>query len=84
MPGGRLTYEDRQAIASGLADGLDYAEIARRLARPTSTVTREVARNGGPCRLPRRAGGAGGHTARAPTPTGLARARADRRIRPRT
>src|SRR5689334_5880824 len=48
MPGGRLTQQDRQQIASGLADGLAYAEIARRLDRPTSTVTREVMRNGGP------------------------------------
>lgn len=32
----------------GLADGLAYAEIARRLDRPTSTITREVMRNGGP------------------------------------
>ncbi|WP_081238984.1 helix-turn-helix domain-containing protein [Streptomyces viridosporus] len=48
MPGGRLTQQERQRIASGLADGLAYAEIARRLDRPTSTVTREVMRNGGP------------------------------------
>lgn len=48
MPGGRLTEQDRRHIASGLAAGLDYAEIARRVGRPTSTVTREVARNGGP------------------------------------
>lgn len=48
MPGGRLTEEDRRHIASGLAAGLDYAQIARRVGRPTSTVTREVARNGGP------------------------------------
>ncbi|GAA3425238.1 helix-turn-helix domain-containing protein [Streptosporangium sandarakinum] len=48
MPGGRLTQQDRQQIALGLADGLAYAEIARRLDRPTSTVTREVMRNGGP------------------------------------
>ncbi|MGW6916300.1 helix-turn-helix domain-containing protein [Kitasatospora sp. NPDC054939] len=48
MPGGRLTQLERQQIAVGLADGLAYAEIARRLDRPTSTVTREVMRNGGP------------------------------------
>ncbi|MET8893663.1 helix-turn-helix domain-containing protein [Streptomyces albogriseolus] len=48
MPGGRLTQQERQRIAAGLADGLAYAEIARRLDRPTSTVTREVMRNGGP------------------------------------
>ncbi|WP_037600640.1 MarR family transcriptional regulator [Streptacidiphilus rugosus] len=48
MPGGRLTAQERQQIASGLADDLPYAEIARRLDRPTSTVTREVERNGGP------------------------------------
>ncbi|MFF1508024.1 helix-turn-helix domain-containing protein [Streptomyces sp. NPDC058326] len=48
MPGGRLTQQERQQIALGLADGLAYAEIARRLDRPTSTVTREVMRNGGP------------------------------------
>jgi predicted transcriptional regulator len=47
MPGGRLTQDDRRQIAAGLADGLGYAEIARRLGRPTSTVTREVSRNGG-------------------------------------
>ena len=48
MPGGRLTQQERREIASGLADGLAYAEIARRLDRPTSTITREVMRNGGP------------------------------------
>ncbi|MFD4026392.1 helix-turn-helix domain-containing protein [Streptomyces sp. NPDC058576] len=48
MPGGRLTQQERQQIALGLADGLAYAEIARRLDRPTSTITREVLRNGGP------------------------------------
>ncbi|GAB3461669.1 GbsR/MarR family transcriptional regulator [Actinophytocola sediminis] len=48
MPGGRLVHEDRQQIASWLAEGLGYAEIARRLRRPTSTISREVARNGGP------------------------------------
>ncbi|MFF7203654.1 helix-turn-helix domain-containing protein [Streptomyces sp. NPDC008141] len=48
MPGGRLTQQERQQIALGLADGLPYAEIARGLDRPTSTITREVMRNGGP------------------------------------
>jgi hypothetical protein len=48
VPGGRLTQQERQRIAQGLADGLAYAEIARGLDRPTSTVTREVMRNGGP------------------------------------
>jgi IS30 family transposase len=48
MPGGRLTQAERQQIALGLADSLAYAEIARRLDRPTSTITREVMRNGGP------------------------------------
>ena len=44
---GRLTPEDRQRLAAGLAEGLGFAGIARHLGRPTSTVTREVARNGG-------------------------------------
>jgi DNA-binding transcriptional ArsR family regulator len=48
MPGGRLTQQDRQQIALGLADDRAYAEIARAIGRPTSTVTREVMRNGGP------------------------------------
>jgi DNA-binding transcriptional ArsR family regulator len=48
VPGGRLTQQERQQVAVGLADGLAYAEIARRLDRPTSTITREVMRNGGP------------------------------------
>ena len=48
MPGGRLTPQERRRIAQGLAEGLAYAEIARGLGRPTSTVTREVMRNGGP------------------------------------
>ncbi|KAA9150571.1 helix-turn-helix domain-containing protein [Amycolatopsis acidicola] len=48
MPGGRLTQRERRQIALGLAEGRAYAEIARQLDRPTSTVTREVMRNGGP------------------------------------
>ncbi|GAA3091180.1 DNA-binding MarR family transcriptional regulator [Kribbella aluminosa] len=47
MPGGRLSHQDRLQIAEGLAGGLGYTEIARRLERPTSTISREVARNGG-------------------------------------
>ncbi|MGB8944370.1 MAG: helix-turn-helix domain-containing protein, partial [Streptomyces sp.] len=50
MPGGRLTHQDRRHIGAGLAEGLGYAEIARRIDRPTSTVSREVSRNGGPGR----------------------------------
>ena len=45
MPGTRLTYQDREQISAWLAAGLGYAEIARRLGRPTSTISREVARN---------------------------------------
>jgi len=48
VPGGRLTQEDRWLISAGIAEGAGYAEIARRLDRPTSTVSREIARNGGP------------------------------------
>ncbi|MEV8634211.1 helix-turn-helix domain-containing protein [Streptosporangium sp. NPDC051023] len=48
MSEGRLTRQDRQRIATGLAEGRSYAEIARRLDRPTSTISREVGRNGGP------------------------------------
>ncbi|MFE5672025.1 MarR family transcriptional regulator [Agromyces sp. NPDC056523] len=46
MAGGRLTLQERRSIAEGMADGLGYAEIGRRLGRPTSTISREVARNG--------------------------------------
>ncbi|WP_336208458.1 GbsR/MarR family transcriptional regulator [Nonomuraea sp. LPB2021202275-12-8] len=48
MPGDRLTDEDRRHIATGLAEGLGYTEIGRRLGRPGSTIMREVTRNGGP------------------------------------
>ncbi|WP_067546655.1 GbsR/MarR family transcriptional regulator [Nocardia crassostreae] len=48
MPGERLTQQDRRRIAAGLREGLTYAAIGRRIGRPTSTVTREVVRNGGP------------------------------------
>ncbi|MFG2217526.1 helix-turn-helix domain-containing protein [Streptomyces sp. NPDC048685] len=42
-----MTEQDRQRIAAGIADGLSYSEIARRLGRPPSTISREIARNGG-------------------------------------
>ncbi|MFD2472991.1 GbsR/MarR family transcriptional regulator [Amycolatopsis silviterrae] len=45
MPGDRLTREERLRIEDWLAGGLGYAEIARQLGRPTSTISREVARN---------------------------------------
>ncbi|MFD6275174.1 MarR family transcriptional regulator [Streptomyces sp. NPDC060209] len=48
MGGRRLTAEDRRDVEAGLAEDLPYAAIARRLGRSTSTVSREVARNGGP------------------------------------
>lgn len=47
MPGARLTAGERERIATGLQSGHGYAAIARQLGRPTSTVSREVARNGG-------------------------------------
>jgi DNA-binding transcriptional regulator GbsR (MarR family) len=50
MPVDRLTLDDRRYIAARLAEGTAYAEIARHLARPTSTISREVNRNGGPGR----------------------------------
>jgi IS30 family transposase len=42
MQGGGLTRQDRRQIALGPAEGLAYAEIARGLDRPTSTIAREV------------------------------------------
>lgn len=74
MPGGRLTQQERQQIAVGLADDLAYAEIARRLDRPTSTITREVMRNGGPAayraELAHRATERRAHRRRQPAPRG--------------
>ncbi|MFB7251985.1 MarR family transcriptional regulator [Microbacterium sp. NPDC056234] len=46
MANGRLRIDDRRVIADGVAHGLSFAEIARRIGRPTSTVSREVARHG--------------------------------------
>jgi IS30 family transposase len=41
-PSRELGLCDRELIFEGLADGLSYAAIARRLGRSTSTVTREL------------------------------------------
>jgi len=45
-----LSVGDREEISRGLAAGRAYAAIARQLQRPTSTITREVHRHGGPQR----------------------------------
>jgi IS30 family transposase len=42
-----LTLADREAISRGLAAHQSYREIALELKRPTSTISREVARHGG-------------------------------------
>ena len=47
MPGARLCLEEREEIALGIARGQSLAAIAALLDRPTSTVSREVCRNGG-------------------------------------
>jgi transposase, IS30 family len=43
----RLSMVDREEISRGLAAGESFAAIAKTLGRPTSTVSREVKRNGG-------------------------------------
>jgi transposase, IS30 family len=47
VPGARLTVDEREEIALGVATGRSFADIAVQLGRPTSTVSREVDRNGG-------------------------------------
>jgi transposase, IS30 family len=44
---GRLGLEEREEIVIGLSRGESFASIARQLGRSTSTVSREVAANGG-------------------------------------
>jgi hypothetical protein len=46
MPGARLSQDERAEIALGLAVQSRFADIARGPERLTSTVTREVGRNG--------------------------------------
>lgn len=43
-----LSALEREEISRGLAEGASLREIARRLSRSPSTISREVARNGGP------------------------------------
>jgi len=43
-----LSREDREEVSRGLAAGDSFAAMARRLGRPTSTISREVGRHGGP------------------------------------
>ena len=45
---GRLTLDEREEIALGLKMKESMSSIARRLGRSPSTITREVAHNGGP------------------------------------
>lgn len=47
MPGARLCPREREEISRGVAEDKSFAAIARGLGRPTSTVSREVKRNGG-------------------------------------
>lgn len=42
-----LSHDEREEISRGLAAGLSFAQLGRDLGRPTSTVSREVGRNGG-------------------------------------
>lgn len=42
-----LTLSDREHISRGIAAGCSLTQLAREIARPTSTISREVARNGG-------------------------------------
>ena len=45
--GGRLSFEEREEISRGLATGLSLRAIAVRLDRSPSSISREVASNGG-------------------------------------
>ena len=44
---GRLSFEEREEISRGLAADLSFRAIAARLGRQPSTISREVAANGG-------------------------------------
>jgi transposase, IS30 family len=72
VPGARLSIEDREAIAHWLAAGHSVRQIALRVGRSPSTVSRELARNVSPS--PRRY---------RPYPAQIAAAARARRARPR-
>lgn len=42
-----LMLSDREEISRGLAEGLEFKEIAARLERDPSIISREVGRHGG-------------------------------------
>jgi IS30 family transposase len=42
-----LTLQEREHISRGIVAGISLTQLAQELARPTSTISREVARNGG-------------------------------------
>jgi IS30 family transposase len=70
-----LSPQEREEIRAGLVAGLSLAAIARGLRRPTSTVSREVARNGGrEAYLAWRAERRAGEVCRRPKPAKLAAA----------
>lgn len=63
MPGAVLTIDEREEISRGLVDEETFTEIAARIGRHKSAVSREVGRHGGTAGLPRlrrAAGGPGG------------------------
>ncbi len=45
VSGRYLSFEEREDIAAGVAAGFSQAEIARRLGRCVSTISREIAAN---------------------------------------
>jgi len=47
MPGARLCLKEQEWISRGLAERQSFGAIGRELGRPSSTVSREVGRNGG-------------------------------------
>jgi len=42
-----LSLEEREEISRGIVEGISFRELAQRLGRAPSTISREVARNGG-------------------------------------